>query len=147
MGLARLPQIVLPRKEWTSLPRRPGERDSIAVALHRLHVRRAHLLQVLHEHDGEVVVDRGPDEMLTGSEFEILFKGESASASCTFARAPAAHQSSQRSSDPVTSSKSASSTPFETKRGAQWEIAEATRGSFGFAVIRATRRSVVTSRG
>ena len=36
----------------------------------------------------------------------------------------AAHQSSQRSSEAVTSSKSASSTPFETKRGAQCEIAD-----------------------
>src|SRR5512134_275384 len=51
--------------------------------------------------------------------------------SCTLARAlHAPHQSSQRSSDFVTSSKSASSTPFETKRGAQWEMAEVTRGSF-----------------
>src|SRR6267143_1976874 len=47
--------------------------------------------------------------------------------SCSRARTDhAAHQSSQRSSEAVTSSKSASSTPFETKRGAQWEIAEAT---------------------
>src|SRR5712671_1994996 len=52
------------------------------------------------------------------------------SSSCIAARADhAAHQSSQRSSEPVTSSKSASSTPFETKRGAQWAIAEATFGS------------------
>src|SRR5262247_3607545 len=32
----------------------------------------------------------------------------------------------------VTSSKSASSTPFDTKRGAQWAIAAATRGSVDF---------------
>src|SRR5687767_2728345 len=50
--------------------------------------------------------------------------------SWTFARAlHAAHQSSQRSSDFVTSSKSASSTPFETKRGAQCEMADETRES------------------
>ena len=35
----------------------------------------------------------------------------------------------QRLIDAVTSSKSASSTPFETNRGAQCEIAEATRAS------------------
>src|SRR5688572_33373290 len=59
------------------------------------------------------------------------FKESRPSSSCTFARAlHAAHQSSQRSSEPVTSSKSASSTPLETKRGAQCEIAEVTRGSF-----------------
>src|SRR5581483_2462841 len=53
--------------------------------------------------------------------------------SCTAARAlHAAHQSSQRSSAPVTSSKSASSTPFDTKRGAQWAMAAATRGSGDF---------------
>src|SRR6185503_19355943 len=51
--------------------------------------------------------------------------------SCTAARSlHAAHQSSQRSGDLVTSSKSASSTPFETKRGAQWEIADETLGSW-----------------
>src|SRR2546422_678423 len=51
--------------------------------------------------------------------------------SCTCARLDhAAHQSSQRSSEPVSSSKSASSTPFETKRGAQWEIADATFASW-----------------
>src|SRR3954463_4616952 len=50
--------------------------------------------------------------------------------SCTAARADqAAHQSSQRSSGFVTSSKSASSTPFETKRGSQCAMAEATRAS------------------
>src|SRR5213079_1258677 len=50
--------------------------------------------------------------------------------SCSCARLDhARHQSSQRSSEPVTSSKSASSTPFETKRGAQCEIADATRES------------------
>src|SRR6266850_2169349 len=50
--------------------------------------------------------------------------------SCTAARRDhAAHQSSQRSSALVTSSKSASSTPFETKRGSQCEMAEATRAS------------------
>src|SRR5947207_4595987 len=50
--------------------------------------------------------------------------------SWTLARSDQArHQSSQRSSEPVTSSKSASSTPFETKRGAQCEIADATRES------------------
>src|SRR2546426_8901151 len=41
-----------------------------------------------------------------------------------------AHQSSQRETDPVTSWKSASGTPFATKRGAQWEIAASTRESF-----------------
>src|SRR5438552_8132707 len=56
--------------------------------------------------------------------------------SCSCARLDhAAHQSSQRSSAPVTSSKSASSTPFETKRGSQWEIAEATRASLGTAAF------------
>jgi hypothetical protein len=35
----------------------------------------------------------------------------------------------------VTSSKSASSTPFETKRGAQWAIAAATRGSEDFFFV------------
>src|SRR5882762_8037605 len=60
-----------------------------------------------------------------------LFRESFPSASCIAARADhAAHQSSQRSSEAVTSSKSASSTPFETKRGAQWEIAEETFGSF-----------------
>src|SRR4051812_6711477 len=50
--------------------------------------------------------------------------------SCTAARADhARHQSSQRSIVPVTSSKSASSTPLETKRGAQCEIADCTRAS------------------
>src|SRR3954471_8167097 len=50
--------------------------------------------------------------------------------SCTAARADhALHQSSQRSILPVTSSKSASSTPLETKRGAQCEIADWTRAS------------------
>src|SRR6185436_6863189 len=53
------------------------------------------------------------------------------SLSCTAARSlQAEHQSSQRVSDLVTSSKSASSTPFETKRGAQWEIADETLGSW-----------------
>src|SRR5712691_2203594 len=42
----------------------------------------------------------------------------------------AAHQSSQRKTEAVTSWKSASGTPFATKRGAQWEIAASTRGSF-----------------
>jgi len=42
----------------------------------------------------------------------------------------AAHQSSQRETDAVTSWKSASGTPFATKRGAQWEIAASTRESF-----------------
>src|ERR1700716_558035 len=60
-----------------------------------------------------------------------FFRESFPSASCIAARADhAAHQSSQRSSEAVTSSKSASSTPFETKRGAQWEIAEETFGSF-----------------
>src|SRR5690349_9989972 len=59
--------------------------------------------------------------------------------SCTAARAlHAAHQSSQRSSARVTSSKSASSTPFETKRGAQWAIAAATRGSEDLAFAAAS---------
>src|SRR5438309_11422359 len=50
--------------------------------------------------------------------------------SCTCARLDhAAHQSSQRSRPPVTSSKSASSTPFETKRGSQCDMAEVTRAS------------------
>src|SRR5438046_6690318 len=50
--------------------------------------------------------------------------------SWTLARADhAAHQSSQRSRPPVTSSKSASSTPFETKRGSQCDMAEVTRAS------------------
>src|SRR4051812_18683833 len=50
--------------------------------------------------------------------------------SCTAARSDQArHQSSQRSIAPVTSSKSASSTPFDTNRGAQCEIADRTRAS------------------
>jgi hypothetical protein len=45
--------------------RRPRVRHALAIARHRLHVRRAHLLQVLHEHElGEVVADRGADEVL-----------------------------------------------------------------------------------
>src|SRR5438128_6473138 len=55
------------------------------------------------------------------------FSSSRPSCSCTAARLDhAAHQSSQRSSAPVTSSKSASSTPFETKRGSQCEIADVT---------------------
>src|SRR5207247_1965434 len=46
----------------------------------------------------------------------------------------AAHQSSQRETDAVTSWKSASGTPFATKRGAQWEIAASTRGSISVLV-------------
>src|SRR5438552_19195818 len=42
----------------------------------------------------------------------------------------AAHQSSQRETDAVTSWKSTSGTPFATKRGAQWEMAASTRESF-----------------
>src|SRR3954451_15085354 len=50
--------------------------------------------------------------------------------SCTAARAAQApHQSSHDLIEPVTSSKSLSATPLATKRGAQWEIAAATRGS------------------
>ena len=50
--------------------------------------------------------------------------------SCTAARADQApHQSSQDFSDAVTSSKSDSTTPWATKRGAQWWIAEVTRVS------------------
>src|SRR5438445_8514606 len=64
------------------------------------------------------------------------FSSSRPSVSCTAARLDhAAHQSSQRSRLPVTSSKSASSTPFETKRGSQWEIAEATRASLGTAAF------------
>src|SRR5205809_4252858 len=46
----------------------------------------------------------------------------------------AAHQSSQRETDAVTSWKSASGTPCATKRGAQWEIAASTRGSISVLV-------------
>src|SRR3982074_1952111 len=60
-----------------------------------------------------------------------LFRESFPSASCIAARADhGAHPSSQRSSEAVTSSKSASSTTFETKRGAQWAISEETFGSF-----------------
>src|SRR5438270_13881076 len=50
--------------------------------------------------------------------------------SCTDARSDQArHQSSHDEIEPVTSSKSLSATPLATKRGAQCEIAELTRGS------------------
>ena len=50
--------------------------------------------------------------------------------SCTAPRADQApHQSSQDFSDAVTSSKSESTTPWATKRGAQWWMAEVTRVS------------------
>src|SRR5439155_26976718 len=53
----------------------------------------------------------------------------------------AAHQSSQRETDAVTSWKSASGTPFATKRGAQWEIAASTRESFSVLLWRSADMS------
>jgi len=49
------------------------ERHAVAVALDRLHVRGAHLIGVLHEHElGEVVIDAGAHQMLAGAELPAL---------------------------------------------------------------------------
>src|SRR6266850_597847 len=58
-----------------AFPGRPHHRQRVAVALHRFHVRGAHLLRVLHEHElGEVIVDRGPHEVLARREPKTILQ-------------------------------------------------------------------------
>src|SRR6267143_2051501 len=58
-----------------AFPGRPHHRQRVTVALHRFHVRGAHLLRVLHEHEfGEVVVYRRAHEVLAGGEPETILQ-------------------------------------------------------------------------
>src|SRR6267378_2464546 len=58
-----------------AFPRWPDQRQRVAIALDRLHVRGAHLRRVLHEHElGEVIVDRRAHEVLAGREPETILQ-------------------------------------------------------------------------
>ena len=108
-------------------------------ALDRFHVRRFHLREIVHEDElGEVVIDAGALQMLAGAEKMFLRQRLAADRLVDRrARGPGPHQSSHVAIPAVTSSKSVSATPFDTKRGAQWAIAERTRASSGFSCTRA----------
>ena len=90
------------KRDLDALARRAaGCAHAVAIALDRLHVRGAHLLDVLHEDElGEVVVDAGADQVLAGGQLVRPRAGLAAEASRAPRRAPTRrqHQSSQRSS-------------------------------------------------
>jgi hypothetical protein len=101
-------------------------------------VRGAHLSDVMHEQEFcEVIVDAGALQVFAGAEMLPRASAARPIVSCIAARADhTPHHSSHDVIEAATSSKSASATPFATKRGAQCAMAEVIRASFMTSDVR-----------